>query len=136
MLAVIPYETFPKITLGPIELRTFGVMVGLGVLIGAWLAARYIEQHTGVSRDDTYRLATRLVVAGVIGARITWDLSHTNQIHSVLDVVAVWKGGLQFSVVAVSLKKKGVTTFRTWTSGEKYEKLDGYDYELGLAQLR
>src|SRR5512146_2404138 len=61
MLAVIPYETFPKIALGPFELRTFGVMVGLGVLIGAWIAARYIEQHTGVSRDDTYRLATRLV---------------------------------------------------------------------------
>jgi prolipoprotein diacylglyceryltransferase len=56
MYAVIPYETFPKIALGPLELRTFGVMVGLGVLIGAWLAARYIEQHTGVSRDDTYRL--------------------------------------------------------------------------------
>ena len=69
MLATIPYETFPKITLGPLELRTFGVMVGLGVLIGAWVAARYIEQHTGIVRDETYRLATLMVVFGVIGAR-------------------------------------------------------------------
>ena len=63
-------------SLGPLELRTFGLMVGLGVLLGAWVAARYIEEHTGVVRDETYRLATRLVVGGVIGARITWDLSH------------------------------------------------------------
>jgi phosphatidylglycerol:prolipoprotein diacylglycerol transferase len=132
MLAVIPYETFPKITLGPIELRTFGVMVGLGVLIGAWLAARYIEQHTGVSRDDTYRLATRLVVAGVIGARITWDLSHTNQIHSVLDVVAVWKGGLQFSGGFIAAVAVGFPTFRTWTRSVRWSNLDGYAYGLTL----
>ena len=132
MLAVIPYETFPKITLGPIELRTFGVMVGLGVLIGAWLAARYIEQHTGVVRDDTYRLATRLVVAGVIGARITWDLSHTNQIHSVLDVIAVWKGGLQFSGGFIAAVIVGLPTFRTWTRAVRWSNLDGYAYGLTL----
>jgi phosphatidylglycerol:prolipoprotein diacylglycerol transferase len=132
MLAVIPYETFPKIALGPIELRTFGVMVGLGVLAGAWIAARYIEQHTGVVRDDTYRLATRLVVAGVIGARITWDLSHTNQIHSLLDVVAVWKGGLQFSGGFIAAVAVGFPTFRTWTRAVRWSNLDGYAYGLTL----
>ena len=46
MLAVIPYKTFPLITIGPFELRTFGLMVGLGVLVGAYVAARFIEDHT------------------------------------------------------------------------------------------
>ena len=46
MFAVIPYTTFPIIAIGPIELRTFGLMVGLGVLVGAWVAARYIEART------------------------------------------------------------------------------------------
>jgi phosphatidylglycerol:prolipoprotein diacylglycerol transferase len=135
MLAVIPYETFPKIALGPIELRTFGVMVGLGVLVGAWLAARFIEQHTGVVRDDTYRLATRLVIAGVIGARITWDLSHTNQIHSVLDLIAVWKGGLQFSGGFIAAVVVGLPTFRRWSRSVRWSNLDGYAYGLtmGLA---
>ena len=132
MLGVIPYETFPKIDLGPFELRTFGVMVGLGVLVGAWIAARYIEQRTGVSRDDTYRLATRLVVAGVIGARITWDLSHTNQIHSVLDVIAVWKGGLQFSGGFIAAVAVGFPTFRSWTRSVRWSNLDGYAYGLTL----
>ena len=31
-------------------------------------AARLFEQQTGIVRDETYRLATRLVVFGVIGA--------------------------------------------------------------------
>src|SRR2546421_10931820 len=79
LLATIPYKTFPKMVLGPIELRPFGVMVGLGVLVGAWVAARHIEQQTGIVRDETYRLAPRLVVFGVIGARITWDISHWSQ---------------------------------------------------------
>ena len=135
LLATIPYKTFPKIALGPLELRTFGVMVGLGVLIGAWVAARYIEEHTGVVRDETYRLATRLVVGGVIGARITWDLSHTNQIHSPLDLIAVWKGGLQFSGGFIAAVIIGFPTFRKWTRSVRWANLDGYAYGLtiGLA---
>jgi phosphatidylglycerol:prolipoprotein diacylglycerol transferase len=132
LLATIPYKTFPKIALGPFELRTFGVMVGLGVLIGAWIAARYVEQHTGVVRDETYRLATRLVVGGVIGARITWDLSHTNQIHSVLDLIAVWKGGLQFSGGFIAAVIIGFPTFRKWTRAVRWSNLDGYAYGLTL----
>src|SRR5687768_2601085 len=97
VLAAIPYETFPEITLGPLDLRTFGLMVGLGVLVGAVIAARYIERVLGVSRDETYALATRMVVAGVIGARITWVLSHLDRIDSLVDVIAIWEGGLQFS---------------------------------------
>jgi phosphatidylglycerol:prolipoprotein diacylglycerol transferase len=138
VLAVIPYETFPTIALGPIELRTFGVMVGLGVLVGAWLAARHIEEHTGVSRDDTYRLATRLVIGGVIGARITWDLSHWSEIHSPLDLIAVWNGGLQFSGGFIAAVIIGFPTFRQWTRSVRWWNLDGYAYGLtfGLAMGR
>lgn len=130
MLAVIPYKTFPIIQLGPLELRTFGLMVGLGVLIGAWVAARYVEAHTGVSRDDTYRLATRMVIAGVIGARITWDITHWSQIGSPLDLIAVWKGGLQFSGGFVAAVIVGFPTFRSWSRAVRWANLDGY--ALGL----
>jgi phosphatidylglycerol:prolipoprotein diacylglycerol transferase len=135
VLAVIPYTTFSEISLGPIQLRTFGLMVGLGVLIGAWVAGRYIERHTGVLRDDTYRLATRLVVAGVIGARITWDISHFSQIHSPLDLIAVWKGGLQFSGGFIAAVLVGIPTFRQWTRAVRWSNLDGYAFGLtiGLA---
>jgi len=81
LLSVIPYYTFPSIGIGPIHLRTFGFVVAIGVLVGAWLAARYGEEY-GIPRDTTYALAMRMVVCGVIGARLTWVISHTDQIHS------------------------------------------------------
>ena len=135
MFALIPYETFPQITIGPIELRTFGVMVGLGVLIGAWFAARYVEQQTQISRDDTYRLATWLVVAGVIGARITWDITHWDQIESPIDLIAVWNGGLQFSGGFIAAVLVGFPTFRRWSRTVRWNNLDGFAYGLciGLA---
>jgi phosphatidylglycerol:prolipoprotein diacylglycerol transferase len=135
LLAVIPYTTFPIIKLGPLELRTFGLMVGIGVLVGAWIAARYIEEHAGIARDDTYRLATRLVVAGVIGARITWDITHWSDLESPLDLIAVWKGGLQFSGGFVAAVIVSVPTFRKWTRNVRWTTIDGYAVGLtiGLA---
>jgi phosphatidylglycerol:prolipoprotein diacylglycerol transferase len=135
LLAVIPYTTFPTIALGPIELRTFGLMVGLGVLIGAWVAARYIEAHSDMHRDDVYRMATRLVVAGVIGARITWDITHWSEIESPIDLIAVWNGGLQFSGGFIAAVLVGMPTFRRWTRVKRWINLDGYAYGLtiGLA---
>jgi len=129
-LAAIPYHTFPTLVkVGSFEVRTFGLMVGLGVLIGALLAARYAESF-GVDREQTYSLATRLVVAGVIGARITWDISHWDQIHSPLDLIAVWNGGLQFSGGFVAAVLVGLPTFRAWPRLTRWRMLDGY--ALGL----
>jgi len=135
VLAAIPYTTFPIIAIGPFELRTFGLMVGLGVLIGSYTAARFVESHTGVVRDETYRLATRMVVAGVIGSRITWDITHWSEIGSPLDLVAVWKGGLQFSGGFIAAVAVGVPTFRKWPKPVRWSNLDGYAYGLtiGLA---
>jgi phosphatidylglycerol:prolipoprotein diacylglycerol transferase len=130
VLAAIPYEAFPEISLGPLDLRTFGLMVGLGVLVGALVAARYIERATGVDRDATYALATRMVIAGVIGARITWVLSHLDRIDSPVDVIAIWEGGLQFSGGFIAAVIVGFPTFRRWTKARRWRVLDGY--ALGL----
>jgi phosphatidylglycerol:prolipoprotein diacylglycerol transferase len=134
VLAAIPYTTFPKITLGPFDLRTFGLAVAVGVLIGAWLAARWSERF-GIDRDQTYRLATRMVVAGVIGARITWVLSHLDQIDSPVDVIAIWEGGLQFSGGFAAAVLLGYPAYRTIPLRERWHALDGYAYGLtiGLA---
>jgi phosphatidylglycerol:prolipoprotein diacylglycerol transferase len=132
--AVIPYTTFPQISLGPLDLRTFGLMVAIGVLIGAWLAARWGERF-GIERDQTYRLATRMVVGGVIGSRITWVLSHLDQIDSPLDVIAIWEGGLQFSGGFAAAVVLGYPAYKKIPFRERWRALDGYAYGLtiGLA---
>ncbi len=134
MLAAIPYHTFPQFHLGPLTIRSFGTLVGLGVVIGAWVAARDIERW-GISREDTYRLATRMVVGGIVGARITWVLTHLDQIHSPVDVIAIWNGGIQFSGGFIAAVLIGFPTFRTWATKLRWRSLDGYAYGLtiGLA---
>jgi phosphatidylglycerol:prolipoprotein diacylglycerol transferase len=134
VLSAIPYTTFPQISIFGLHLRTFGLVVAIGVLIGAWLAARYGEEY-GINRDATYALAMRMVVAGVIGSRITWDLSHWDQIHSPLDLIAVWKGGLQFSGGFIFAVLAGYPVYRKWNRLTRWHSLDGYAYGLtiGLA---
>jgi len=132
VLAAIPYTTFPEIELGPLTLRTFGLMVGAGVLLGAWIAGRYIEAHAGVAREETYRMATRLVVAGVIGARLTFVASHWEDVDSPIDVIAVWEGGLQFSGGFLGAILFGIPFFRRWDRRTRWIALDGYAYGLSL----
>lgn len=131
MLAAIPYTTFPQISLGPLELRTFGFVVAIGVLVGAWLAARYGEEH-GIPRDTTYSLAMRMVVAGVIGARLTWVLSHLESIDSPVDVIAIWEGGLQFSGGFLVAVIAGYPIYRHWNRLTRWHSLDGYAYGLAI----
>jgi phosphatidylglycerol:prolipoprotein diacylglycerol transferase len=131
VLVAIPYETFPKIELGPLELRTFGFVVAVGVLLGAWLAARHGERF-GVPRDTTYALAMRMVIVGVIGSRITWVLSHTDEVDSPLDVIAVWKGGLQFSGGFLFAVIAGYPVYRNWNRLTRWHSLDGYAYGLSI----
>lgn len=134
LLAEIPYTTFPRIEVGPLGMRTFGLMVALGVLVGAWLAARHGEQH-GIPRDTTYSLAMRMVLVGVIGSRITWVASHWSELDSPLDAFAIWQGGLQFSGGFVFAVIAGFPVYRHWNRLTRWRSLDGYAYGLtiGLA---
>ncbi len=125
LLATIPYKTMPVIELGPLTLRTFGLMTALGVVLGAWYAAVHAEQY-GMTRDDTYRLGTRMVIAGVIGSRVTWVLTHLDQVDSIGDAIAIWEGGLQFSggfIVAIAV---GLPTFLSWNRLQRWQLLDGF----------
>lgn len=131
LVAAIPYTTFPTISLGPIDLRTFGFVVAIGVLIGAWLAARYGEEH-GIPRDTTYSLAMRMVLAGVIGSRITWVLSHLDDLDSPFEAFAIWKGGLQFSGGFVFAVIAGYPVYRHWNRLTRWHSLDGYAYGLAI----
>lgn len=131
MLAAIPYTTFPTIALGPLNLRTFGFVVAVGVLIGAWLAARYGEQY-GIPRDTTYSLAMRMVVVGVIGSRLTWVLSHLEELDSPLDAFAIWQGGLQFSGGFVFAVIAGYPVYRHWNRLTRWHSLDGYAFGLAI----
>jgi phosphatidylglycerol---prolipoprotein diacylglyceryl transferase len=93
---VIPYTTFPLIDLGPFSVRSFGVLVAAGVLFGVLLLGRHVRRH-GLDAEAITDLAVKLVAVAFVGSRITWVLTHLDELDGPLDAFAVWNGGLQFS---------------------------------------
>jgi phosphatidylglycerol:prolipoprotein diacylglycerol transferase len=96
------------------------------------VAGRYIEARCDLSRDETYRMATRLVIAGVIGARLTYVLTHWEDVDSPIDVIAVWEGGLQFSGGFIAAVLFGIPYFRRWNRLQRWKALDGYAFGLAI----
>lgn len=122
-LAAIPYETFPRIELGPLTLQTFGLMVAIGVVVGITVAAR-LGERIGMPADETTNLGVRLVVAGVVGSRLTWVLTNLDRIESPVDLVAVWEGGLSFSGGFLLAVLIGMPTFLRWHRLARWRMLD------------
>lgn len=87
--------------IGPLEVRFYGIILMLGAVAGAWLAAREAKRR-GHDPEIVWDLLTYLLIGGIIGARLWhiltpppssgitagWYLTHP------LDALAIWKGGL------------------------------------------
>ncbi len=88
-VSALPY--FHVGSIGPIQ--GFGVIVAVGVLLGAGVLRRYAEWH-GVSDDHIRGLTGWVTVAGFIGAHVfdvlfyQWD----DFVKNPLLIVQIWKG--------------------------------------------
>ena len=129
MTAAIPYTTFPQIDLGPINLRTFGAMSALGVVVGIHLLVRHVRRH-GFDEEQVMSLAVRLVLFGFVGARVTYVLTHLDEMESILDPIAVWKGGLQFSGGFVFAVAYLLWWLRKHDDVARFPLADGFAYGL------
>lgn len=90
---MIPYDTYPQF-LG--RFNTFGLMVGLGIVTGAWVAKRHLDAN-GENGDQIYSFAWWAAIFGIVGARVVWVLSHPDTyLDDPLSVFALWEGGLSF----------------------------------------
>ncbi len=95
-LATIRIGIDPVLRLGPLSVHWYG----LGYAVAFWAGWRYAVTpylgRRGVSRAVIDRMLFTAIVAGLIGARLYYDVQNTDLIHSPLDVIAVWKGGMDF----------------------------------------
>ena len=132
--AGIPFPTFPSISLGPLNLMTFGIFVALGVLAGVYVAARRNERF-GIPRGETERVAIILVIIGFVGARLLWVVTHWSQISSPVDIIAVWDGGLQFTGGFITAILVAPLVTRAWPKDRRWELLDGAVLGLAVGQM-
>jgi prolipoprotein diacylglyceryl transferase len=94
LLASIPSPGESTISLGPFELRAYGLMIALGVIAAVELARRRFAQR-GLDPDDMSAIALWAVPAGLIGSRLYHVATDWRSFQGDwLRVFEIWRGGL------------------------------------------
>ena len=95
MPADIPSPSSGTLTIGPLSLNAYGLMIALGVIAAVWLFGRRLEQKGIGTRDDANAIAIWAVLAGVIGARLYHVITDWERFEGRYgDIVKIWEGGL------------------------------------------
>jgi prolipoprotein diacylglyceryl transferase len=93
--ADIPSPSSGTLTIGPLSLNAYGLMIALGVIAAVWLFGRRLEQKGIGTRDDANAIAIWAVLAGVIGARLYHVITDWSRFEGNYgDIVKIWEGGL------------------------------------------
>ena len=94
MIASIPSPDVGTLSLGPLNLRLYGLMVALGVIAGAYAAARLLQRR-GLNPEWAVQACTVGVPLALIGARAYHVLTDWKSYQGRwVDVVKIWEGGL------------------------------------------
>ncbi len=121
-MGMIPYFYFPTITIGPITIFTWGLFVGLGLLIGYFIA-RYAIVQRGLDVVIFEKIAMYMIVAGFVGARLGHVLFYESAyfIANPMKIFALWEGGMSSFGGLIAAGVVGIYYF-------KKEKLDYWLY--------
>jgi phosphatidylglycerol:prolipoprotein diacylglycerol transferase len=96
ILFEIPRIEFGNWIIGPIPIRMYGLMIGIGFLLAIYLASRRAKKE-GINPDLILDMGVYLLLAAIIGSRILYVLTTLQEFtRNPLDVFAIWKGGLVF----------------------------------------
>ena len=83
-------------TIGPIPIRMYGLMIGIGFLLSIYLASRRGKKE-GIDPDRILDLGVYLLLSAIIGSRVLYVLTNLAEFSAnPLDAFAIWKGGLVF----------------------------------------
>jgi phosphatidylglycerol:prolipoprotein diacylglycerol transferase len=129
----VPYKTFAYLDLGFIHLQVFGLCVAAGVLASIGVASWYGRRHN-VSEDAVLRVAPWLVLSGVVGARITYVITNSDELDSFWDAFAIWKGGLQFTGGAILATGVAVPLLRRFEPAQRWHFADALGLGLIIGQ--
>ncbi|MHB1415800.1 MAG: prolipoprotein diacylglyceryl transferase [Chloroflexota bacterium] len=86
------------VSIGPLVLRTYSIIVELGILIGVYAAYRAARRQ-GIPGEQFVDMAVWTVIGGIVGSRlyyvvIAWDAERYYE--QPLRIFASWEGGLVF----------------------------------------
>lgn len=94
-IASIPSPSSGALTIGPLSIHAYGLMIALGVIVGVWLIGRRLENSGAGTREDASSMAVWAVIAGVIGARLYHVATDWSSFKNDLGrIPQLWRGGL------------------------------------------
>ncbi len=88
-------QNVPKsFNIGPITIALYGMTFALGIVLGL-IVASHVSKEFGQKENDFWDFAIRVIIGGLIGARIyyvifSWDYYK----DSPIDVFKIWEGGI------------------------------------------
>lgn len=108
--------TFPQIdpvifSLGPLQIRWYGLMYVIGFLLAGYLFKVLIRRgFFKVTEDKVDSLVTTMIICMFIGARLTYVFVYNWDYYSqnLSELLSVWQGGLSFHGALVGLIVGGV----------------------------
>ncbi|MFW6180099.1 MAG: prolipoprotein diacylglyceryl transferase [Spirochaetota bacterium] len=83
--------------LGPVEVRFYGLMYVIGIIVGIILVRREVDRkNLELTRDDVFSYAFWVVVGGILGGRLYYVAFMWRQFYASnpLEIFAIWHGGL------------------------------------------
>ena len=97
-----------------------GILIAVGALL-AFFYAFYRTKTEGLKFDDLIDTTLFGIIFGVVGARLLYVLTTTEQMNGFLDVIAIWNGGLAIYgaiigggiAIAVTCRLKGVSVLKS-----------------------
>lgn len=95
VLAALPSPSSSSIHIGPLQLRAYGFLIALGVIVAVWIWGKRLTLAGIGGSEEATNVALWAVPAGVIGARLYHVATEWNRFADrPVDIIKVWEGGL------------------------------------------
>lgn len=105
MISFITWDVSPHIfSIGSFEVRWYGLMFAFSFYFG-YLIVRNMFRKEGIAENKLDKLATWMIVATIIGARLGHTLFYQPEhyLRHPLDILKIWEGGLASHGAAISI---------------------------------
>jgi phosphatidylglycerol:prolipoprotein diacylglycerol transferase len=93
VLAALGWPVLDRVRLGPLAISPHGVGIAIGYLLGAWWMLR-IGRRRGLSEEHLGTIVVWALVGAIVGARFFYVLGHVSEFDGLVDMLAVWRGGI------------------------------------------
>lgn len=91
---MIPYYQFHTISLGPLTIQVWGLLVSIGILVALFVIRRRARKMN-LSEQHIFDLAFWILIGSFVGARVLYAVYNPAYIFSsVWNFFKVWEGGL------------------------------------------